>query len=196
MGWLPTRKKPKPIAQVFILPKGSVLGHLDTWSSGRHFLTDAPQQTVYVVAILDSHTRLVAAEATTDIRALTVQYAMMRNFRKLERRYHLHFTQVLSDNGSEFASPTNLTGHPVERLFVEMGIEHLYTQPRRPQTNGRIERFWRTMKASLITGARYDNMEEFRAHLAEFVLYYNEDRPHRALGYHTPSEYSKLSSNL
>ena len=53
----------------------------------------------------------------------------------------VRFEAVIIDNGPEMASLKNRTHAPVERMMMELGIKHRYTQPYRPQTNGNVERF-------------------------------------------------------
>ena len=60
----------------------------------------------------------------------------------------MKFEAILTDNGREVASPTNRSGHP---MLMELGIKHRYTRPYRPQTNGKVERFWRTLNEDLPT---------------------------------------------
>lgn len=68
--------------------------------------------------------------------------------------YGLIFAEILSDNRAEFASRNKPEEHPFEAKLLELGIKHRYTRPYRPQTNGKIERFWRTIDDDVIEGAR------------------------------------------
>ncbi len=63
-------------------------------------------------------------------------------------QYQLKFEEILSDNGPEFGPRinNNKNQHPFERMLIELGIKHRYTRPYRPQTNGKVERFWRTLE--------------------------------------------------
>ena len=58
--------------------------------------------------------------------------------------------------------------------------------PYRPQTNGKVERFWRTLNEDLVNGTDFDNIEEFRNELVQYLLYYNKMRPHQSLDGKTP----------
>ena len=67
---------------------------------------------------------------------------------------------------------------------MELGIKHRYTRPYRPQTNGKVERFWRTLNEDLLES------------LVEYLLYYNTQRPHQGLGGKTPLQtLENLSTN-
>jgi hypothetical protein len=111
---------------------------------------------------------------------------------------HLHISrippaqrgEILSDNGAEFASRNNLEEHPFEAMLLELGIKHRYTRPYRPQTNGKIERFWRTLDEDLIEGTTFDNLDHFANELFEYLIYYNNYRPHQALNGKTPKEFA------
>ena len=66
-------------------------------------------------------------------------FATLRVHQGLNAEYGVRFEAVITDNGPEMASPSR-THHPMERMLVELGIK---TRPYRPQTNGKVERFWR-----------------------------------------------------
>jgi transposase InsO family protein len=71
-------------------------------------------------------------------------------------------------------------------MLKEMEIKHRYTMPYRPQTNGKVERFWRTINEDLIEGTSFASLDEFKQELLQYLLYYNKMRPHQALDGKTP----------
>ena len=75
-------------------------------------------------------------------------------------------------------------------MLLELGIKHRYTRPYRPQTNGKVERFWRTLDDDVIDGATFDNLDHFANELFEYLIYYNNYRPHQALGGQTPKDFA------
>ena len=87
----------------------------------------------------------------------------------LKERYSIEFKGVLTDNGSEFGGGSqnddNQTTNPVKRLFYEMGIQHRTIKPYRPQTNGKIERFWRVTEEDFIKETVFDTKEEMEEEL-------------------------------
>ena len=109
----------------------------------------------------------------------------------LQQRYGVRFAELLTDNGAEFASRANPREHPFELMLLELGIRHRYTRPYRPQTNGKIERFWRTLGDDLVEGATFDSLEHFATELGQFLIYYNELRPHQALAGQTPKKFAQ-----
>jgi len=127
-----------------------------------------------------------------DIKAMTVMFGVLRCLNVLSVRYGIQFSEILTDNGSEFGSgkqADNKMTHPFERMLYEMGIKHRYTRPHRPQTNGKIERFWRTLEDEFIEGSLFKNLEEIKEELLRYLIYYNEHRPHQSIDGKTPVEF-------
>ena len=165
------------------------LGHIDTHYLSKHTITDRTKK-LYIVAILDDYSRVTWAELIESIDSLTVMFGAMRCLNVLKAHYHIQFEEIISDNGNEFGNRNykNKLSHPFERLLMEMGVKHRYTQPYRPQTNGKIERFWRTMEEDLIIDTDFDSIEELKEELLQYMYYYNHERPHQALGGKKPIE--------
>ncbi|MDR2691005.1 MAG: integrase core domain-containing protein [Dysgonamonadaceae bacterium] len=102
---------------------------------------------------------------------------------------------VIIDSGAEFGSgpaAKNKGEHPFERLLPEMAIQHRYTRPYRPQTNGKVERFWRTLNEDVIEDALYEDMDDLKNELLGFLVYYNEHRPHSAIGNIPPAKRANM----
>jgi transposase InsO family protein len=165
------------------------LGHIDAHHLSRHIIRGQARK-LYVVAIIDDYSRVAWAEVTEDIDSLSVMFAAMRCLNILKAHYHIRFEEMLSDNGNEFGNRAtkNKLNHPFERLLSEMGVKHLNTQPYRPQTNGKIERFWRTMEEDLIIDTDFDSVEELKEMLLQYMYYYNHERPHQGLDGKVPAD--------
>jgi transposase InsO family protein len=69
-----------------------------------------------------------------------------------------------------------------------MGLKHRHTRPYRPQTNGKVERFWRTLNEDLIDGTTFESLEHFTDELFKYLVYYNRLRPHQGIGGITPEK--------
>ena len=121
-----------------------------------------------------------------DLKALSVMFAALKRLSMLAAMCGVRFEALLTDNGAEAASRRNAAGHPMERLLGELGIKHRYTRPYRPQTNGKVGRFWRTLNEDLLEGTTFETVEELKEELALYLLYYNTERPHQGLGGKTP----------
>lgn len=183
---LPIREEKRRI----IKEMSGELGHIDCHHLSRDLIASDPKR-YYLVGVIDSCTRLAWLEIVSDIKALTVMFGVLHCFNSLRGRYGIRFAEVLTDNGPEFGPRGSRIkeDHPFERLLMEMGVKHRYTRPYRPQTNGKIERFWRTVNEDLIEGTHFETLEEFKEHVLKYVLYYNELRPHSGINGQTPLEF-------
>lgn len=96
---------------------------------------------------------------------------------------------TLTDNGKVFRSlPGSGQRHRLEGLLDSHGVRQKHGRPYHPQTQGKIERWHQTLKQWLDARPLAANLDEFNAQLAEFVSYYNTERPHSALAGRTPWE--------
>ena len=180
----------KPMQQSkrkIIKTRAGELGHLDTHHLSRDTILGTKHR-YYLVALIDACTRLAWAEVVGDIKSLSVMFATLKSINFLNVEYGIQFETLLTDNGPEMASPRNIDGHPMERMLKELGIKHRYTRPYRPQTNGKIERFWRTLKEDLLEDTTFESVAELKDELQQYLLYYNTQRPHQALDGKTPLE--------
>lgn len=93
-------------------------------------------------------------------------------------------TTVQTDNGLEFLGE-------FERYLSNLKIKHIFTYPRCPKINGCIERFNRTLQENFIGPNLYliHSNKEFSTKLADFLIFYNNQRPHQALNNMTPLQY-------
>jgi len=89
--------------------------------------------------------------------------------------------RLLSDNGSCYVSGD------LKEFLAEQSITHVRGKPLHPQTQGKIERYHRTMK-NIIKLEYYYSPEELETHIAEFVYYYNNQRYHESLNNVTPAD--------
>lgn len=178
-----------------IKEKMGQLGHVDCHHLGKAIIRGESQK-LYLVCLLDDHSRLAWAEVTQDVTALTVMFATLKCINMLHGEYGIIFEEIISDNGPEFGprNSSNKMGHPFERMLIELEIKHRYTQPYRPQTNGKVERFWRTLKDDLIEGTDFDSLTELKDEVMQYMCYYNQERPHQGIGGKTPADMAKLST--
>ena len=191
------RLKPamKQAKRTIIKTRAGELGHVDCHYLSRDLILDSSQR-YYLVSVLDACTRLAWAEVVSDIKSLSVMFAALKSINFLNVEYGIQFEAILTDNGPEVASRTKPEQHPFERMLRELGIKHRYTRPYRPQTNGKVERFWRTLNDDLIEGTTFESLAEFQDELMQYLLYYNTERPHQGLQGHTPFQaLQNLSTN-
>jgi transposase InsO family protein len=133
----------------------------------------------YVHIAIDDCTRLAYAEILCDEKATTVT-AFLRRAVAFYARHGVTVEQLLTDNGSGYRS----TVHAIACRLL--GIRHLRTRAYRPQTNGKAERFIRTLLGGWAYGALYRNSSERAAALDGWLWYYNHQRRHSALGHKPP----------
>lgn len=181
-----------------IKKKAGELGHVDV-----HYLASGiiqnENQRLYLVCVIDSCTRIAWAEVVSDIKALTVMFATLKALNLLKQQYDIQFQEVISDNGPEFGHGKHTKKkdeHPFERMLMELGIKHRYTRPYRPQTNGKVERFWKTIEEDLLSETCFETEEELKDELIQYLYYYNHERPHQGLNGKIPAGFNQeLSTN-
>ena len=183
--------KEKRNKRMIIKSKAGEMGHIDCYHlpSG---LLEHDEGKYYLVAVLDDCTRLMWIELIDSIKALHVMFGVLKCLNMLNSMYGVQFDEVLTDNGPEFGSgpkTNNKDEHPFEVLLLNMGIKHRYTKPYRPQTNGKVERFWRTLYEDLLEETVFADRANFEDELQQYTRYYNEIRAHQAIGNKTPKAF-------
>ena len=141
----------------------------------------------YVHIAVDDYSRLAYAEVLADEKATTA-VGFLRRAVAFYRRHGITVERVLTDNGSAYRS----TVHAL--ACRQLGIRHLRTRPYRPQTNGKAERFIRTLLAGWAYGAIYRSSHERTAALDGWLWHYNHRRRHSALGHQPPVTRTNLST--
>ena len=139
----------------------------------------------YVHIAIDDHSRLAYAEVLPDEKTQTA-IGFLRRASAFYARYGITIERLLTDNGPAYVSA--LHAHACRTL----GIRHLRTRPYRPQTNGKAERFIRTMLAGWAYGAVYRSSDERTQALDGWLWYYNHQRRHSALGRQPPISRTNL----
>jgi transposase InsO family protein len=128
---------------------------------------------------VDDYSRLASAEVLPDEKASTA-VGFLRRALAFYRHHGIAFQRVLTDNGSAYRS----TIHAV--AWRRVRVRHLRTRPYRPQTNGKAERFIRTLLNGWADGAIYRSSSERTAALDGWLWHHNHRRSHSALGHQPP----------
>ena len=144
--------------------------------SRRH---DPQMGTAFVHTVLDDHSRVAYAEIHDDETAATATAVLRRAVAWFAAR-NVVVRRVLSDNGSAYKS------HLWRDTCHELGITAKRTRPYRPQTNGKIERFHRTLAQGWAFRRLYTDESQRRKALPGWIHEYNHHRPHTAIGRQTP----------
>jgi transposase InsO family protein len=134
----------------------------------------------FVHVCVDDATRLAYAEVLGDERATTAA-GFLRRAVRFFARHGVTVERVPTDNGGAYRSAVHAIA------CRALGIRHLRTRPYRPQTNGKAERFIRTMLGAWAYGAIYRSSAERTAALEGWLWRYNFKRPHGALGRRPPA---------
>lgn len=140
---------------------------------------------VEILNIIDDHSRLaVASDARRTFKAADV----LASFRKAAETFDVP-ASVLSDNGAVFTGVPRGGGRvALELELIHLGVSFRHSRPYHPQTCGKVERFHQTLKNWLMTRPAARSLRVLQRQLDTFCGYYNEQRPHRALGRRTPNE--------
>jgi transposase InsO family protein len=138
-----------------------------------------------ILNVIDDHSRLlVASDALAVFKAADVVGTFHRG-----AAAHGVPAQLLTDNGAVFtAAPRGGGRCAIELEADRLGISVRHSSPYHPQTCGKVERLHQTLKRFLAKQPAARELAELQVQLDRFRAYYNEVRPHRAIGRRTPTE--------
>jgi transposase InsO family protein len=179
----PLNERDKKIIKRYEKQAPGELAHIDLSRLPKDLKVSFKLKDVYVAAVCDDCTRLVYAEILKAKKATTLSFFMMRALSWFKQIYNFEFESVMSDNGGEFKGTRE---HPFETVCQELGIQHILTAPYHPQTNGKIEAFWKILKNEFFYPNRFDSMQDLVLNLGNFLFEYNHLRKHGGLNYETP----------
>ena len=131
--------------------------------------------TAFVHTVIDDHSRIAYAEIHADEKAATA-IQVLRNAAAWFAARGVSIERVLSDNGAAYRS------RAWHDACAELGIRPKKTRPYRPQTNGKVERFHRTLADGWALGRFYSTEQARRKALPAWLHHYNHHRPHTATG--------------
>ncbi len=131
--------------------------------------------TAFLHTVIDDHSRVAYVEICSDEKAGTAIGVLQRAVAWFADR-GVTVERVLSDNGAAYRS------HAWRDACGELGIRHNRTRPYRPQTNGKIERFHRTLADGWAYARFYGSETERRNALPGWIHFYNHHRLHTAIG--------------
>jgi transposase InsO family protein len=185
------RKRPGELVHVDVKKLGRIQGGAGWRVRGpehRHYNPrrgprGAERRTVgweYVHVAVDDATRLAYVEVLADEKAKSA-IAFLGRAVRFFRRYGIRVERVLTDNGSAYRSSI----HAIACRILH--LKHLRTRPYRPQTNGKAERFIRTLLSGWAYGAIYGSSAERQAAIDGWLWRYNHERPHGSLGRKPPA---------
>ncbi len=134
----------------------------------------------YAHAIVDDHSRLAYVELHDDEKAATVTGFVERAL-AFFAEHDIVAKRLMTDNAFTYVKNRSL-----RELLARRGIRHLTTEPYRPRTNGKVERFHQTMAREWAYGLSYRSHHQRNQALPHWLDHYNRTRPHSSLGDRPP----------
>jgi transposase InsO family protein len=131
-------------------------------------------------AIVDDHSRLAYVELDPDERAATVTEFVRRALAWFGQ-HQITARRLMTDNAFTYVNNRSL-----RELLAQQHIKHLRTEPYRPRTNGKVERFHQTMAREWAYGMTYRTHTHRNKALPHWIAHYNQHRPHSSLGARPP----------
>jgi len=144
----------------------------------------------YFLGILDGYSRrLLTWRLCRDMEGLNAEVLVTET---KEMYPEAKTPRLISDNGSQFVSKD------FRELLVYLELEHTFTSANHPQSNGKLERFHRTLKSEHVRRSAYFSYEDACIRFASWIAYYNGERLHSAICYLTPNDvfYGKKEKRL
>jgi len=171
--------------------------HADTYRLPKTLFEE--RKSYFLFGVLDDCSRLTYTEIIDRQTAANASKAFSRAY-KWFNLHGINPEKVMTDNGPEFTSYTSQKAketHFFETMLNIFDVRHSYIKPYRPQTNGKIERFWKIVKDECISCQKATlTNEEFSEELNGFMYRYNYQRRHGALNYNTPLDKLKKIADL
>lgn len=139
------------------------------------FMLKRQNRRVYLVAFMDDHSRFVTGyglyASQSSALVLEVVRAAVAAYGPPQ--------EILTDNGSQYVTWRGKSAFT--RELEKRGIRQIVARPHRPQTLGKIERFWGTLWRECIEAAVFVDLEDARRRIGHFIDYYNFQRPHQGI---------------
>jgi transposase InsO family protein len=145
-----------------------------------HFATRT--QRCHPLTVLDDHSRFnIVLHALGDERGVSVQPVLQKAF----EHYGLP-ERINADNGPPWGVRGSEAVTQLGVWLMRLGVRLSHSRPLHPQTNGKDERFHRTLKAELLARHEFKDLRDAQTHFARWRDLYNHERPHEALQMHAP----------
>lgn len=146
------------------------------------FILKRQNRRIYLVAFMDDHSRFIAGYA---LHASCTAPLVIEAFKAAVVSVGAP-EEVLTDNGPQY-----ITWRGTSRFAAELqrrGIKHIVASPRRPQTLGKVERFWGTLWRECLDAAVFIDLADAQKRIGHFIDYYNFQRPHQGIDGLAPAD--------
>ena len=135
---------------------------------------------LFFISIMDGYSRyIVHHELRTSMTEFDVEVVLQRAMEK----YPDKKPKLITDNGSQYISKD------FQNYMKEVGLQHIRTSPSYPQSNGKIERFHRSLEEECLRTTSMINLEDAKEQIDKYVHHYNNHRLHSALFYLRPVDF-------
>jgi transposase InsO family protein len=164
------------------------LVHIDVHKQ-KNIKWENPKKKKYWAWAIDDATRIAYAEVLPNKRAKTLADFIRRAHKWFELK-GITIKKLLSDNGLEFTTHHKESRHlhSFEIALQKLRIIHKYTRVRRPQTNGKIERFWKIINDNFFSKHTFTSNKDFNMKFKDWLVFYNLKRPHGGIKKLTPMQ--------
>lgn len=129
----------------------------------------------YIIGFIDDYSRYIVGHGV--FRSQTAEN-VMEVYRTAVAQYGPP-KEMLTDNGRQYANWRGMT--KFQKELKKDKVHHIRSQPHHPQTLGKIERFWKTLKEDYLERARFETFEEVQDRIKYWIKYYNHKRPHQGI---------------
>jgi transposase InsO family protein len=146
------------------------------------FVLKRQNRRVYLVAFMDDHSRFLLSYGLHASQSAALVLEVLR----AGLASHGTPEEVLTDNGSQYVTWRGKSAFAKE--LERRGIRQVVASPRRPQTLGKIERFWGTLWRECAEAAIFVDLADARARIGHFIDHYNFQRPHQGIGGCVPAD--------
>lgn len=148
-----------------------------------------PKKKKYIAGLIDDATRLEYAEILSDKKAKTLVWFIYRAYKWFKLKW-ITIKKLMSDNWLEFTThhKNSRPRHSFEIALEKLNIKHSYTRVRRPQTNWKIERFWRIFEEQFFNKYEFSSNKDCNIKFKDWLVFYNTKRKHWGIKYLTPME--------
>jgi len=170
------RKKPNPPPRRFERATPNQM-----WQSDITYLTIQGRK-AYIIGFLDDYSRYITGLGV--YRSHTSAY-VLETYREAVAAYGAP-KEMLTDNGRQYATWRGTT--QFQKELKRDHVHHIRSTPHHPQTLGKIERFWQTLKDEFLKRAKFESLEEARERIAYWVKYYNHRRTHQSMAGMCPAD--------
>lgn len=184
---MPETVKPKKKAMIRRTPEEIEGGQSYSKAPNGMWQSDISQfllqtQTIYLIGFMDDYSRFITGLGVYHSQK-TLQ--VIETFRRAAGEYKAP-KEMLTDNGRQYSTWRGRS--EFDKEMARSQVRHITSRPHHPQTQGKIERFWKTIKEELLTRTIFSGFEDLQERVRLWVQYYNFRRPHQGIGGLCPAD--------